>query len=182
MLYQPKQPPCRFSVKRGLPEKFRKFHEKNTCYDIIFGFKLDAVAGVFLRIHNFFSLQLFYSTPVIGCFCISSWKAERQFVVLFTALWTRNLVHFPWDFSANVKAAYHVRIRFMRLCNISLCEKCPYLEPFWSVFSRIRTEYGETRSISLSVFSWNTGKYGPEKIRIRTFFTQCIRLISCRRL
>ena len=29
-----------------------------------------------------------------------------------------------------------------------LCEKCPYSEFFWSVFSRIRTEYGETRSIS----------------------------------
>ena len=32
---------------------------------------------------------------------------------------------------------------------------------FWSVFSRIRTEYGE---ILLSVFSPNAGKYGPEKI------------------
>ena len=31
---------------------------------------------------------------------------------------------------------------------ISLCEKCPYSELFWSVFSRIRTEYGEMRSIS----------------------------------
>ena len=30
----------------------------------------------------------------------------------------------------------------------SLREKCPYSECFWSVFSRIRTEYGEIRSIS----------------------------------
>ena len=29
----------------------------------------------------------------------------------------------------------------------ALREKCPYLELFWSAFSRIRTEYGETRSI-----------------------------------
>ena len=28
-------------------------------------------------------------------------------------------------------------------------KKCPYLELFWSLFSRIRTEYGEIRSISL---------------------------------
>ena len=28
-----------------------------------------------------------------------------------------------------------------------LCEKCPYSEFFWSVFSRIRTEYGEIQSI-----------------------------------
>ena len=30
--------------------------------------------------------------------------------------------------------------------NISLREKCPYLENFWSVFSRIWTEYGEIQS------------------------------------
>ena len=31
----------------------------------------------------------------------------------------------------------------------SLRKKCPYPELFWSVFSRIRTEYREIRSISL---------------------------------
>ena len=31
---------------------------------------------------------------------------------------------------------------------LSMREKCPYSELFWSVFSRIRTEYGEIRSIS----------------------------------
>ena len=30
----------------------------------------------------------------------------------------------------------------------SLREKCPNTEFFWSLFSRIRTEYGEIRSIS----------------------------------
>ena len=30
----------------------------------------------------------------------------------------------------------------------SLRENCPYLELFWSAFSRIRTEYGKIRSIS----------------------------------
>ena len=38
---------------------------------------------------------------------------------------------------------------------ITLHEKCPYSEFFWSVFSP------------------NMGKYGPEKLRIRTLFTQC---------
>ena len=28
-----------------------------------------------------------------------------------------------------------------------LLEKCPYFELFWSAFSRIRTAYGEKRSI-----------------------------------
>ena len=32
--------------------------------------------------------------------------------------------------------------------NHSLRKKCPYLELFWSVFSRIRTEYGEILCIS----------------------------------
>ena len=32
---------------------------------------------------------------------------------------------------------------------LTLPEKCPYWEFFWSVFSRIWTEYGEIRSISL---------------------------------
>ena len=30
----------------------------------------------------------------------------------------------------------------------TLLEKCPYSELFWSVFFRIWTEYGETRSVS----------------------------------
>ena len=39
-----------------------------------------------------------------------------------------------------------------------LPEKCPYSEFFWSVFSRIRTAYGQVR-------------YGPEKLQIQTLFT-----------
>ena len=35
-----------------------------------------------------------------------------------------------------------------RYLNPSLRKKCPYSEFFWSVFSRIWTEYGEIRSIS----------------------------------
>ena len=42
----------------------------------------------------------------------------------------------------------------------TLREKCMYSELFWSAFSRIRTEYGEMRSIL--VFSPNGGKCRPE--------------------
>ena len=45
---------------------------------------------------------------------------------------------------------------FMEHLNLSLHKKSPYSEFFWSVFSRIRTEYGS------------------EKLRTRTLFTQCI--------
>ena len=45
---------------------------------------------------------------------------------------------------------------------------------FWSVFSLIRIEYGEIRRDTeyLTVFSLVAGKYGPEKHRLRTLFTQ----------
>ena len=45
--------------------------------------------------------------------------------------------------------------------SFSLHEKCPYSEFFWSVFSL------------------NAVKYGPEKLPIRTLFSQCLWLISC---
>ena len=32
--------------------------------------------------------------------------------------------------------------------HLVLREKCPYWEFFWSVFSRVRTEYGDIQSIS----------------------------------
>ena len=42
---------------------------------------------------------------------------------------------------------------------LSLREKCPYSESFWSTFSRLGTEYGERRDTEyLYVFSPNVGK------------------------
>ena len=38
-----------------------------------------------------------------------------------------------------------------KIFRTTLCEKCPYSELFWSAFSRIRTEYGEIRNISLTI-------------------------------
>ena len=62
------------------------------------------------------------------------------------------------------------------LTNIPHCVKSVQIRSFfWSVFSRIQTEYREIRSISLysvrmrenteylSVFTPNAGKYGPKK-------------------
>ena len=91
-----------------------------------------------------------------------------------------------------------------------MCGKFPYSEFFWSVFSHIRTEYGEIWSIpSYSVrmrentYQKNTEhrqiffgrgqylakinilysrirvEYGPDKLRIRTIFTQHTSLSYC---
>ena len=61
--------------------------------------------------------------------------------------------------------------RFAKLFKLtsyySLREKCLYSEFFRSVFSCIQTEYGEMR------IRQNTRKYKPEKLRMRTLFTQC---------
>ena len=56
---------------------------------------------------------------------------------------------------------------FLRISNAyffyiyySLSKKCPYSELFWSVFSRIWTEYGEIPY--LFIFSPNAEKHGQE--------------------
>ena len=48
----------------------------------------------------------------------------------------------------------------------SLRENCPYLGLFWSTFSRIRTKYGEIRSIFLDWIglSWTKMLYYADKI------------------
>ena len=57
--------------------------------------------------------------------------------------------------------------------SLTLREKYPYSELFWSEFSRIRTEYGEIQSISpCSVQMWesmdkNNSKYGHFLRRVR---------------
>ena len=55
--------------------------------------------------------------------------------------------------------------------SFSLRKKCQYSEIFWSVFFRIWTEY-ERYGVS-PVFSANTGKEKPEKLRIWTLLKQC---------
>ena len=56
-----------------------------------------------------------------------------------------NLTIFNFD-----STVIHLSIINDFYCFYALCtaKKCPYSELFWSVFSRIRTEYGEIRSIS----------------------------------
>ena len=43
---------------------------------------------------------------------------------------------------------------------------------FWSIFSRTRTEYGDSQSFR--IFIPNTGKYGPEKNPFLILFLQCL--------
>ena len=53
-------------------------------------------------------------------------------------------------YNSNINIVYesivliqHILLAIMDLCQLPLREKCPYSEFFWSIFSRIWTEYGE---------------------------------------
>ena len=62
------------------------------------------------------------------------------------------LVIFECDFTAGrnlgirLISLLHCVVNLKSLLGITLREKCPYLELFWSVFSRIRTKYGKIRT------------------------------------
>ena len=52
---------------------------------------------------------------------------------------------------------------FRKLSNISLGENCPYLEFFWSAFSRIRIEYGEILDKVRTRKTLNTATFYAER-------------------
>ena len=61
------------------------------------------------------------------------------------------------------------------ILTLTLREKCPYSEIFWSVFSRIRTEYGEIRSKSLH--SVRTPENGDQENSEYEYFSRSVRRI-----
>ena len=62
-----------------------------------------------------------------------------------------------------VVVLFYCQVQFnFSMPKLSLLKKCPYSELFWSVFSRIQTEYGEIRSYSgpyFPAFGLNTERY-----------------------
>ena len=84
---------------------------------------------------------------------------KSNFFVIQCVPFSKNLLN-----HYSLKGNWKLQKKIM-FAQLSLCEKFSYSEFFWSVFS-IQTDY-------LSVFSLNVGKYGPEKLRITTLFTQC---------
>ena len=54
----------------------------------------------------------------------------------------------------------------MKSSQCSLRKKCPYSELFWSIFSRIRTEYGEIRSI-WNIYLIDIRNIPPYSVRMR---------------
>ena len=71
--------------------------------------------------------------------------------------------HSNCKLSHNENSAYYIKTETEQR-NRTLREKCPYLELFWSVFFRIRTEYGEVlRIFPYSIQMWkNKGRHNSE--------------------
>ena len=54
-----------------------------------------------------------------------------------------------FSLNSNINFILEVSPIFLwQLSELSLREKCPYSEIFWSVFSRVKAEYRDVRSIS----------------------------------
>ena len=105
--------------------------------------------------------------------CILHWKIPQSFICKTTKYFRLGRIAHQHELISAYLFILALEILFLLLKTnsninapkISLRKKCPYSEFFWSVFSRIWTEYGEIRSAE---------KYEPEKLRIRTLFTQCL--------
>ena len=78
----------------------------------------------------------------------------------------------PWS-SITFTASSHTDNHFYKY--IPLHEKCPYWELFWSRFSRLRTEYGEIRSIS--PYSVQMREIGDQNNSEYGYYTDTIRIL-----
>ena len=97
---------------------------------------------------------------------VNTWSSLDHFFP-FRSIGSNNLV--IWIPLVLLETLSRKLIIFHKIMIRSLRKKCTYLELFWSAFSRIRTEYGEIRNMNDQIC-------GPESLRIRILFTQCILL------
>ena len=98
---------------------------------------------------NVVGFILFLGTPIIlhnadGSIKFSNFRKTMLNITIKAENWKLKIFFFlnHWKI-ANNQQKYRISVKWP-----SLCKKCPYSELFRSLFSRIRTEYGEIRSIS----------------------------------
>ena len=122
------------------------------------------VMGVLLQTCCIFSGHRFLRTSLDGCFWLlilacaasSSLVGGNWFFCTENILLTSNGVHVKYKSLFfffimtlfNIRKLQHFWTFRKSHENNTLRENCRYSEFFWSVFSRIRTEYGEIRSIT----------------------------------
>ena len=103
------------------PEKFHKTQRK---------------ALAFLLIFKNFPEQLFYRTPVFYIFLIPYMVSPRPYSLAYSSKFYVNY------YKCLILVTVYINLKFI-FKRSQLRKKCPYLEFFQSVFSLIRTEYGD---------------------------------------
>ena len=118
---------------------FLNYHCKKNSYKFI---KLDPLAFFKLNFKLFHSFLLIrFDVKLINLFLLTYKQIYNKRVC-------KSRKH-AWKSSYQLPHTILYETKYIR--RKPLRKKCPYLELFWSVFSRIPTEHGEIRS-----------KYGPE--------------------
>ena len=117
---------------------------------------LDVAAVLDVPLDSILFCKLFETVTIVHCKLSNSWYKFCHQVKIFR---TRNL-----DFSTNVG------FQEVSVLGDFLVRIFPHLD-----WIRRDTSY-------ISVFTPNTGKYGPENLRIRTLFTKCLFYISAKKL
>ena len=106
----------------------------------------DVEKGInFLGILNPQRLELKFLTYKLTLLLVLTGSSRAHEICCLNILYfVRHSFSYNFHFSKVSKTAKKGKIRPpMKFLNFTLREKCPYSELFWSVFSRIRTEYAE---------------------------------------
>ena len=126
-------------------------------------FKWNCSPLIFIRCRNYHNSTNFRQMALFQTETFDKIWGKRSifgFFLQFLPPNTLNCGPNDWNFPENTVFIIVYKISW------SLCEKCPFLELFWSIFSRIRTEYEKILRISsYSVRMWentnqNNSEYG----------------------
>ena len=155
-------PHISFFNENTLPAAFKKAKE--------FIFKIEEGSGGFLCRNETLSMHTAIKVPKYRVFSgpyllafrpnTGKYKPEKKSVIRHFSRSGIYLYMIPWRWNFHRTGAEPMPEKWQNLRNVvilcyleslkklSLHEKCPHLELFWSAFSHICTEYGEIRSIS----------------------------------
>ena len=132
-----------------------------------------------LLINLQFADQYFYfeaGVSLISKNTIYSWQFHKFSTINLSASMRCKRFHFCKIYTNTSVDSFHKE-------DVSLPEKCPYSEFFSSVFSHIRTEYGDIRSSTyIRFFSVRITLHKKIKFSIKDFFNNCDQIRNCLRM
>ena len=84
------------------------------------------------QVRHFFDFKESFTEDLLRNKLIFNWGHTLLSVMTKQLLARKEIFTFQWSKFSKETVGY-----------LTLCEKCPYLEFFWTIFSRVLTEYGE---------------------------------------